>query len=151
MEDMNRKLWGLLSVLALFGCLLVPAAMANEINKEVLFSVNGPIELPHMVLGPGRYQLKLDGIGSPVVGVWNAAGTHLYGFFDTDPVYRDHTTGRPKVVLSGSGKYATKRLEEWFYPGDHTGNALLYPSTKNTVIARNSSQTTQKASQKIGG
>jgi hypothetical protein len=28
---------------------------------------------------------------------------------------------------------------------------LLYPSTKNTVIARNSSQTTQKASQKIGG
>jgi hypothetical protein len=151
MEDMNRKLWGLLSALVLFGGLLVPAAMATEGNKEVLFSVNGPIEMPHRVLPAGRYQLRLMGLGSPIVGVWNASGTHFYGFVETTPVYRNHATGKTKVVLSGSGKYAPKRLEEWFYPGDHTGNELLYPPIRNTIVARNSSRTTQNAGPQIGG
>jgi hypothetical protein len=151
MEDMNRKLWGLLSALVLFGGLLVPAATATQGNKEVLFTVNGPIEIPHRVLGPGRYELKLIGFGSPIVGVWNATGTHLYGFFETEPAYRNHATGKTKVVLSGSGKYAPKRLDEWFYPGDNTGNALLYPSVRNTIVAKNNSGTHKNASQRIGG
>ena len=148
---MNHRLWGLLSALVLFGALLVPSAMASQGNKEVLFRVNGPIEMPHRVLPAGKSQLKLDGLGSPVVGIWNAAGTHLYGFVDTEPVYRDHVTGKAKVVLSGSGKYAPKRLEEWFYPGDRTGNRLLYPSVRNTIVAKNGNRVTQTAGQQIGG
>jgi hypothetical protein len=151
MEDMNRKLWGLLSALVLFGALLVPSAMATAGNKEVLFRVNGPIEMPHRVLPAGRYQLKLAGLGSPVVGVWNASGTHLYGFVETEPVYRNRATGKVKIVLSGSGKYAPKRLEEWFYPGDHIGNRLLFPTLKNTVVARTrNGSATQSMGQKVG-
>jgi hypothetical protein len=150
MEDMTR-LWGLLSALLLFAGLLVPAAMATQGNKEVLFRVNGPIEMPHRVLPAGKYQLRLDGLGSPVAGIWNAAGTHLYGFVETEPVYRNHVTGKAKVVLSGSGKYAPKRLEEWFYPGDHVGNRLLYAPLNNTIVAKNATRTTQKTSPQIGG
>ena len=86
------------------------------------------------VLRAGSYDLKLNGDGSMVAGLWNVQDTKFYGFFDTIPVDRTQR-GNLRIDLSGSGKNAPKRLADWFYPGDRQGNELLYPAVRNVEVA----------------
>jgi hypothetical protein len=132
---MNRRLLAIVFTFAMLICVLVPSARADQDNKAILFSVNAPIEVPGEVLGPGRYELKLQGNGSPVAGIWKADGSQFYGYFETVLVDRSHR-GKSRIVLVGSGKNAPKRIEEWFYTGDKTGNKLLYPNSSSVQIAR---------------
>jgi hypothetical protein len=135
-EFMNYRLLTVVFGLLLLGGMLVPNARADEDNKEIMITVNRPVEVPTTVLPPGRYDLKLLGNGSSVAGVWNAEGSHFYGFFETIPVDRNHAIGKAKVVLADSGKNAPKRIEEWFYPGESTGNELLYPVRDRRELER---------------
>jgi len=135
---MNRKLLVIVFALTLAG-MLVPAAKADESNKEIQFSINGPVEVPGVVLSPGRYELKLVDFGTPVAEILSADGSKSYGFFDTIPVDLNHATTRARVVLVGSGKTNPKRIEEWFYPGDPEGNQFLYPNELNSQVARSGS------------
>lgn len=123
---------------ALVGIVLVPSARADQDNKEVRFKVNGPVEVPGRVLNPGRYDLRLMGNGSTVAGLWNAKGNKFYGYFDTIPVTREHR-GHLRVELAGSGANAPKRLSQWFYPGDKTGNELIYSANKPVETASRTS------------
>jgi hypothetical protein len=133
---MKYRLWA--SVLALFflGSMLVPRAKADEDNKEIRFSVNRPVEVPTSVIPAGQYDLKLMGDGSTVAGLWNASGTKFYGFFETIPVDRRHALSKTKVVLAESVKNAPPRVEEWFYPGENSGNEILYPVTAHRDVQR---------------
>jgi len=126
----------------MLGGVLVPNATADQDNKAFWFSVNAPVEVPGVVLGPGQYQLKLQGEGSTIAGIWNSDGSRFYGFFNTMPVARSHR-GAFKVVLTGSGKHNPERIEEWFYPGRRTGNEFLYPSKSNMQLV-NATTNTQR-------
>ncbi len=133
---MNYRLLIAVFALLVLGGMLVPSARADEDNKEILITVNRPVEVPTTILPPGRYDLKLLGDGSSVAGLWKADGSHFYGFFETIPVDRNHASGKSKVVLADSGKNAPQRIEEWFYPGDTTGNELLYPAKDYREVER---------------
>jgi hypothetical protein len=122
----------------LFGTLFSTPARADEANREIHFTINEPIEIPGVVLPAGSYDLKLEGFGSTVAGVWNIRGNRFYGFFDTIPVDRVHSS-RTKVDLSESIKGAPERLTAWFYPGDKQGNEILYPPAKNVEMASSAS------------
>ena len=125
--EMPNKILVVVFAVVLLGGVLVPVARADQDNREVLFTVTGPVELPGEVLGPGRYELKLQGDGSPIAGVWNANGQQFYGYFITIPVDRVHANGRSRVVLAESVKGAPEKIERWFYGGDTNGNEFLYP------------------------
>ena len=127
---MIRRLLAVAFASALVGSVLVPGARADEDNKEVHFTIDAPLEIPGRILGAGGYDLKLNGDGSTVAGLWNIHGTKFYGFFDTIPVDRPHR-GNLRVDVSGSGNNAPERLVDWFYPGDRLGNELLYPAVRN--------------------
>jgi hypothetical protein len=131
---MNRRLLAVAFGFALLGSVFVPRARADQDNQEIHFTINAPVEIPGEVLGAGSYDLKLNGDGSTVAGLWNVQGTKFYGFFDTIPVDRTHR-GNLRIDLSGSGKSAPKRLADWFYSGDRQGNELLYPAVKNVEVA----------------
>jgi hypothetical protein len=133
---MYGKLLAAAFAVTLMGGVLVPGARADQNNKEVLFRINKPMDVPGRVLDPGRYELKLMGDGSPFAGIWNAQGNKFYGFFDTVPVTRDNS-GKLRIDLAGKGKTAPKRLAEWFYPGDKTGNKFLYPAEPANVEVAN--------------
>ncbi len=135
---MIRKVLAVVFLMALIGT-LVPVATADADNREVQFTVNGPVEAPGVILGPGTYDLKLMGDGSTVAGIWSGDGSKFYGYFDTVPVDRNHTPRKASVVLEGSGKAAPNRIEEWFYPGDQDGNEFLYPKTHPFQIAHSPS------------
>ena len=119
--------------LLLVGVAFVPPANADEGNREIHFTVNGPIEIPRIVLPAGSYDLKLAEDGSTMAELWNVRGNHFYGFFETVPVDRAHA-GKLKIDLA-SQENAPERLQAWFYPGDKQGNELLYPSARNVEMA----------------
>jgi hypothetical protein len=133
---MNRRLLAVALGVVLSGSVFVPRAMADQGNKEVRFTINAPVEIPGTVLPAGNYDLKLKSFGSSVAGISNAKGNKFYGYFDTIPVDRAHR-GKVNMVFAGSGKNAPQRLEEWFYPGDRTGNEILYPTAENNVRLAN--------------
>ena len=131
---MNHRLLAIALGFVLLGSAFVPLARANQDNKEVHFTINAPVEIPGEVLGAGSYELKLNGDGSTVAGLWNIQGTKFYGFFDTIPVDRSHR-GNVRIDLSGLGKNAPERLADWFYPGDRQGNELRYPTVRKLEAA----------------
>jgi hypothetical protein len=133
---MNGRVLTVVIGLLLLGGMLAPRARADADNKEIVFSVNHPVQTPTTVLAPGQYDLKLLGDGSSIAGLWRADGSHFYGFFDTIPVDRTHASAKTRVVLADSGKNSPKRVEEWFYPGDKTGNELLYPAKNHREVER---------------
>ncbi len=131
MMNMKTRVLTMAFTLALLGGLLAPRARADANNQEVLFRVDGPVELPGQVLGAGRYQVKLvPDTDQQVAGVWNANGTKCYGFFDIISVDRSPASNA-KVVLSGSGKVAPKRVKDWFWTGDTIGHEFVYPVPTN--------------------
>lgn len=134
---MNHRLLAIAFGFVLLGSVFAPCARADQDNKEVHFTINGPVEIPGEVLGAGSYELKLGGDGSTVAGLWNIQGTKFYGFFDTIPVDRTHR-GNVRIDFSGSGKNAPERLADWFYPGDRQGNELLYPTVRKLGAANRS-------------
>jgi len=133
---MNRRLLAVALGVVLSGSVFVPRAMADQGNKEVRFTINAPMAIPGRVLPAGKYDLKLKSFGSSIAGVWNAKGNEFYGYFDTIPVDRSHG-GKVNMVLAGSEENAPKRLEEWFYPGDRTGNEIVYPTANNNLEMAN--------------
>jgi len=126
---MKRKLWALVFTVLLVG-MFVPRARADEGNKEVIFSINGPVEMPGRVLAPGRYDLKLAEDNPSVAELWNAKGTKFYGFYETIPVDRSHVTDNVRFKLTETQSNAPERISAWFYPGDVQGNQFLYPAQK---------------------
>lgn len=127
---MNHKLAAIAFSLLVAG-LLVPKAKADEDNQAVLFSLTSPVEVPHAVLPPGRYEIRLLGDGSSMAEIWSADTSRFYGVFGTTPVDRSDARGS-RVVFAGPENDTPKRIEKWFYGGHQTGNELLYP-TKSIV------------------
>jgi hypothetical protein len=132
---MNRKLWALLFSALLLGA-LIPEARADAGNKEVIFKINGPVEVPGRILNAGRYDLKLVADGDSLAQLWNATGTKFYGFYETIPVDRSRVTDHARIKLAESSSRAPERISAWFYPGDIQGNKLLYAA--NTAPANES-------------
>ena len=120
--------------LFLLGITFVPPARANEGNKEVHFTISGPLEIPRIVLPAGSYDLKLVEDGSTMAELWNLQGNRFYGFFETVPVDRAHA-GKLQVDLALSQKDSPERLKDWFYPGDKQGNEILYRPANNVERA----------------
>jgi len=123
---MIRKMSAVVFLMALIG-VTAPLATADQDNKDIRFTIKGPVEVPGVVLAPGTYDLKLLGNGSGIAEIWSVDRPEFYGFFETAPVYRNHTTMKTSVVLESSEKTVPKRIDEWFYSGDHHGNEFVYP------------------------
>ncbi len=130
---MNRKPMIAFTLVLLLGA-LAPNAVANADNKETLFRITNPVEIPGGVLPPGRYDIRLQGNGSPTAGIWSADGLKFYGYFETMLVDRARGMRGSEIVFDQASN-APMRLEEWFYPGSRVGNELLYPKNEQVRIA----------------
>src|SRR5579864_1548065 len=116
---MYRNLTIVAFSILLVGTVLAPNALASVGNKEVLFTLHQPVEIPGRVLNPGRYDLRLLQFGGNVAGVWSANGEKFYGMIPTTPVSRVGGITHPRMDI---GHYdGMARIKDWFYPGDDYG------------------------------
>jgi len=128
---------------ALVGVLATPAH-ADECNKLAYLTFSAPVELPGVTLPAGTYRFShLEcAMTAGLLQVSSADGTEVYGTFLTVPEQRMTPSGRPEVVFAEMPAGSPMAIEAWFYPGERTGDELIYHGTE---AARMSQAPTQKA------
>jgi len=114
-----------------------PSARADEWDKLTIITVNEPIQVPNMVLPPGKYSMKL--LDSPsdrhIVQIFNADRTHLITTILAMPNYRLEPSGKTVLSFWETPPGQPKALRAWFYPGDNFGQEFAYPKSAATQIA----------------
>jgi len=123
--------------LGLFGLAVTPTARADAWNKKTTMTVNEAIQVPHTVLPPGTYVMKL--LDSPsdrhIVQIFNADETEMLTTILAIPNWRLKPTGKTAFTFWEMPPGQPRALRAWFYPGDNFGQEFAYPKTKAVTIA----------------
>ena len=103
-------------------------ARASAFDKLMILTFNQPVSLPHVTLPAGTYRFELADPADDrtVVRVTSEDGKECYGTFFTIP---ESETERPDspVTVEKRGNNLPRAITDWFYPGDTTGRAFVYP------------------------
>ncbi len=138
---MNRLVLALATA-GLLGVAVAPTARADEWNKRTILTVNEAIQVPNMVLPPGKYVMKLMDSQSNrhIVQIFNADETHLETTILAIPNYRLEPTGKTQFEFWETPPGQPKALRAWFYPGDNFGQEFAYPKSEAMQIAKQTNQ-----------
>ena len=115
----------------------LPAAKADAANWKTYMTFSAPVEIPGMVLGPGKYVFKLLDSLMPgeVVAVYNSDG-RIMEAVQGIPDYRLKATDKSVVTLEERATGSPKAIQSWFYPGNNYGIDFIYPKAKTTQRAK---------------
>jgi hypothetical protein len=119
------------------GALAVPA-QADECDKLTYFTFASPVALPGVTLPAGTYRFAHPdcGMSSGLLRVSSPDGTEVYGTFLTIPAERRSPSSRPDVTFGEAPAGSVEAIETWFYPGDTTGDRLIYPTNEAARVAQ---------------
>jgi LPXTG-motif cell wall-anchored protein len=125
-----------LLVASAIGLVVIPAAKADDYDKNTKITVNEPVRLPTMTLQPGTYSLRLiEATGNRhVVKVTDENGKGL-GLILALPNYR--VVPKDKTVLTywETPPGQPRAIRSWFFPGDNFGQEFIYPKDEAAQIA----------------
>jgi hypothetical protein len=134
-----------ISIIALFA-LAAPAAMADDLNRETVVTINGPIEVPGVgehILPAGTYVFKI--LDSPsdrhIVQIFSQDKTHLYTTILAIPNFRLKATNKTVITFSERPAGEPEALRAWFYPGREWGEEFVYPPSKAVLLAKEANVT----------
>lgn len=134
-----KKLSSALSVMLLTGIsgfVLAPAAMADEWDLRTIVTFHQPVEIPHMVLGPGTYVIKLtEPRDGNIVQFFNENQTHLYAMVMAIPTYRLTPTDDTVITFEERAANSPRAIKKWFYPGHNFGEEFVYPKAQQLAAA----------------
>src|SRR6202171_5338912 len=121
----------------LMGALLSPTAVADQWDKKTILTVNEAIQLPNIVLPPGKYVMKLAESPSNrhIVQIFNKDQSQIQTTILAIPNYRLEPTGKTQFSFWETPPGQPKALRAWFYPGDNFGQEFAYPKNLSTSIA----------------
>jgi hypothetical protein len=132
---------GLAGFLTLTSFLARPV-MADEWNKRIEFQFSGPVQIPGKVLAAGKYVFQLADSDSDrnIVQVFsedsdgkNTLVTTLLAI----PDYMQETPDKPIVHFEERHAGTPEAIHSWFYPGDNTGWAFVYPKGETLTAGAN--------------
>lgn len=124
-------------VVVLLGALAVPA-QADECDKLTYFTFASPVALPGVTLPAGTYRFTHPdcAMSSGLLRVSSQDGTEVYGTFLTIPEERMTSSSEPEVTLGEAPAGSVEAIEAWFYPGETTGDHLIYPKNEAAGMAQ---------------
>jgi len=139
-----RKICGAASLVINVCLMLTGMAHAAEPVKQTLFSTNGPIEVPGMMLDTGQYLFKLIEPEAQrnvlqvfeTVQLWTGDGTRLLSTMLTMPNYDLPPTDKTVFTFFERGSQQPKALRIWFAPGRKYGQELVYPKAQAAELAK---------------
>jgi hypothetical protein len=129
--------------LALFFTLALPkTAMADQWDKATKLTFSEPVEVPSQVLPAGTYWFTLADSTADrnVVEIWNADRTQLVTRVLAIPDYRMQPRGRTVIHFEERPSGQPEAVHSWFYPGDDFGQEFVYPKTRATQLAKQTSR-----------
>lgn len=130
----------------LSGCacaLAAPSAMlADQSDRATKLTFSEPVEVPGQVLPAGTYWFTLaDSEGDRnIVQIWNADRTRRVTTVLAIPDYRMQPRGRTVIHFEERPSNQPEAILSWFYPGDNFGQEFVYPKTRATQLAKQTSR-----------
>jgi hypothetical protein len=116
--------------------------MADEWDKATKLTFSEPVEVPGQVLPAGTYWFTIA--DSPadrnIVQIWNADRTRLVTTILAIPDYRLQPKGRTVIHFEERPSDQPEAIHSWFYPGDNFGQEFVYPKTRATQLAKQTSR-----------
>ncbi|HKW98175.1 MAG TPA: hypothetical protein VJN43_10605 [Bryobacteraceae bacterium] len=124
--------------------MLATLAAAGEPPRKTSFSTNEPVEVPGMLLAPGRYVLRLIDQDPQrnvlevfeTVQLWSENETQLLSTMLTMPNYDLPTTDKTVFTFIERGPKQPKALRLWFAPGRNYGQEFVYPKAQAIELAK---------------
>jgi hypothetical protein len=134
---------GLASLLCLAAlcAFIVPAASADEWNKETVITFSGPVEVPGVGehnLPAGTYVFKIFNSQSDrhIVQIFSKDKTHLYTTILAIPNYRLKATDKTVITFRERPAGEPEALRAWFYPGRQWGDEFVYAKPRAIELAK---------------
>jgi len=117
---------------------------AGDPAKQTPFVTNEAVEVPGMMLGPGRYVLKLVEPETErnvlqvfeVLQLWTGDQNRLLSTLLTMPNYDLPTTDKTVFTFFERGPKRPKALRLWFSPGRNYGHEFIYPKAQAGELAK---------------
>ena len=111
----------------LVGAFAVPA-QADECDKLTYVTFSVPVALPDVNLPPGTYRFTRPdcSLSNHVLRVSSQDGTKVYATLLTIPADRPEPSNQATVVFAETPTGAPEPIKAWFYPGETTGDELVY-------------------------
>jgi len=105
------------------------ASWADEYDKKTVLTISEPLEVPGIVLQPGKYVFKLLNSASNrhIVEVMNERMDHLYALTFTAAARKLDAKGRTVLTFYEGKGNQPHALRQWYWPGDLDGQEFLYP------------------------
>ncbi len=121
---------------------LVTPTMADEWNKETKLEFSAPVEVPGKVLTAGKYVFKIADSESNrnIVEIFSEDANGNQKLVTTIlaiPEYREETPDKPVVQFEERSSGSPEAIHSWFYPGENTGWAFVYPKTEQSQMSSN--------------
>jgi hypothetical protein len=115
----------------------LPSAKADIGNWDTYMKFSAPVEIPGMVLAPGRYEFRLvePGKRDDYVAIFNAKGDLMELLF-AEPEYRLTTTDKTVVTLEETSPGSPEAIQTWFYPDSNYGVRFVYPKETKANTAK---------------
>lgn len=125
-------------LVALGALAVLPGARADQWDQRTVFTFNVPVEVPGQVLPAGTYVFKLAPSQSDrnIVQVFNKEENHLFDTFLAIPDYRLKASSKPIITFDERPAGSPVAVKAWFYPGNNTGHAFVYPKTEAVALAK---------------
>lgn len=126
---MRYKTFLLAIVAVITSILLAPAIKADQWDKRTVLTIGQSIQIPHQVLQPGTYVMKLldSSWDRHIVQVFDKNERHLITTVLAIPNYRLEPTGKSAFTFWETPAGQPPALRAWFYPGDNYGQEFVYP------------------------
>ncbi len=139
------KTLGILLVVAVFCALVVPTALADDLNRKTVVTFSGPVEVPGVgaqTLPAGTYVFKImDSMADRhIVQIFSEDGTHLYTTILAIPNYRLTTTDKTVITFSERPVGQPEAIKAWFYPGRQWGEEFVYSKSRAIELAKETNE-----------
>lgn len=132
---------------------LLPAAKADDSNKETIVTLNSSVRVPGKVLAPGTYVFKLLDNSSDrnVVLIYNQNEDELIATILAIPAYRIDVSDQT-ILTFDDPEAAVPMVKKWFYPGQNDGLEFVYTrESKEATAPVSNLQTTAAAPSSVSG
>ena len=129
-----------LFVLTMLVAIAAPKAKAGVRDWQTYLTFSQPVEVPGLVLVPGRYEFRLIDpafTAGQMVGIYDSRGDLLKAILAI-PDYRTQITDKTVVTLEKTGPTTPEAIKAWFYPDSNFGLEFVYPKTTENQQASKS-------------
>jgi len=135
------------------------ASRADDYDKKTIITISEPLEVPGIVLQPGKYVFKLLNSSSNrhIVEVMNERMDHLYALTFTAAARKIQPKGRTVLTFYEGKGNQPHAVRQWYWPGDLDGQEFLYPhkqaerisAVAGIKVPEGSIPTTKESGQKL--